>query len=104
MYGGLCCPAGEDNQLKSNDVEVTPAEADVDSSRRSEETGVAAGVTEEGGTLQEHVQVALPEEAGEEEVCCFYIPPNIFVTKLVIESYFWSSLTRSMSCFFRPLC
>lgn len=59
---------GEDNQLKSNDVEVTPAEADVDSSRRSEETGVAAGVTEEGGTLQEHVQVALPEEAGEEEV------------------------------------
>lgn len=104
MYGGLCCFVGEDNQLKLNDVEVIFVEVDVDSFCWFEEIGVVVGVIEEGGILQEYVQVVLLEEVGEEEVCCFYIFFNIFVMKLVIELYFWLFLMWLMLCFFRFLC
>lgn len=64
----MCTTAGEDNQLMSKDLEVSVAEVDAESSRHSEEISSVGDATDEGGTSQEQAHVALPEEAGEEEV------------------------------------
>lgn len=70
--------AGEDNQLMSKDFEVSSAEADADSSRHSEEIRSVGDATDEGGTSQEQAHIALPEEAGEEEVGVLFMFTLLF--------------------------
>ena len=71
----ICATADEDNQLMSKDLEARIAEVDADGSRHSEEISSVGDATDDGGTLQEQAHVALPEEAGEEEVgvLCLFI-------------------------------
>jgi len=72
----VCATTGEDNHVKSKDLEDSIAEVDADSSRNSEETCSATDASDEGPSLQEQAHVTLPEEAGEEEVelsLCFSV-------------------------------
>lgn len=87
----VCATAGEDNQLKSKDLEDSIAEVDADSSRTSEEACSTADASDEGPSLHEQAHVSLPEEAGEEEVelsLCFSV---VLPAELVIVSCFCSN-------------
>jgi hypothetical protein len=78
--------AGEDNQLMSKDLEVSVAEVDAEGSRHSEEISSVGNATDEGGTSQEHAHVALPEEAGEEEVVLYLFLFILLGSDLLIPS------------------